>query len=278
RFDFSHFHKVTDEEIRQVEKMVNAEIRKCLPLAESRNIPIDKAQEKGALMLFGEKYDDEVRVIELGESAELCGGTHILNSGQLGFFKIISEGAIAAGVRRIEAITAKEVENYWFGLQDSFRELQEIFKSSNLKQAMLKTIHDNEELKKQVGDFVEARKQQLKKHLLTHAQTINHIQLIEMPDGNVLPEIIKGLAVDLRKEVPNLVFIAKSVQSDRSSITLTLGDDIVKAGHNANTLIKEAAKFIDGSGGGQPFSATATGTKISGFADAVAYLKGELLK
>ena len=115
---------------------------------------------------------------------------------------------------------------------------------------------------------------------MARIQTINDVQLIEMPDNeeSVLPEIIKGLAVDLRKEVPNLVFIAKNVQSDRSSITLTLGDNIVKAGHNANTLIKEAAKFIDGSGGGQPFSATASGTKTSGFADAIAYLKGELLK
>jgi alanyl-tRNA synthetase len=155
-----------------------------------------------------------------------------------------------------------------------------MFKSSNLKQAIEKTIHDNEELKKQVGDFMEQRKEQLKQHLLKRAETINHVQLIEMlDDAEKIPsEIIKGLAVDLRKEVPNLVFIAKSVQKDRSSITLTLGDDIVKAGHNANTLIKEAGKFIDGSGGGQPFSATASGTKISGFADAIAYLKSELLK
>jgi alanyl-tRNA synthetase len=280
RFDFSHFNKVTDEEIRQVEKLVNTEIRKCLSLIEHRNIPIETAQAKGALALFGEKYGDEVRVIELGESTELCGGTHVFNTGQLGFFKIISEGAIAAGVRRIEAISAKAVEDYWFGLQDSFRELQEMFKSSNLKQAIEKTIHDNDELKKQVGDFMEQKKVQLKKLLLSRAQTVNHIQLIEMLDEaeKVPSEIIKGLAVDLRKEVPNLVFIAKSVQNDRSSITLTLGDDIVKAGHNAGTLIKEAAKFIDGSGGGQPFSATVSGTKIEGFADAIAYLKGELLK
>jgi len=278
RFDFSHFQKVTDEEIRQVEKMMNAEIRKCLPLVESRNVPVEEALQKGALMLFGEKYGDDVRVIELGESAELCGGTHVLNSGQLGFFKIISESAIAAGVRRIEAITAKEVENYWFALQDSLRELQELFKSSNLKQAIVKTIEDNEELKKQVGDFMEQRKQNLKKMLLSRAQTINGIQLIEIPDSEegILPEIVKGLAVDLRKEVPNLVFIAKNVQNDRSSITLTLGDDLVKAGRNAGNLIKEAAKFIDGSGGGQPFSAVASGKKISGFADAIAYLKKEL--
>jgi alanyl-tRNA synthetase len=279
RFDFSHFHKVNDEEIRQVERLVNAEIRKCLTLVEHRSIAIEEAQSKGALMLFGEKYGDEVRVIELGESAELCGGTHILNSGQLGFFKIISEGAIAAGVRRIEAITAETVEKYWFTLQDSFMELKEIFKSADLKQAVLKTIHDNEELKKQLSDFAEQRKLQMKQHLLTRAQTINHVQLIEMlDDDKIMPEIIKGLAVDLRKETPNLVFIAKSVQKDRASLTLTLGDDIVKAGQNANTLIKEAAKFIEGSGGGQPFSATASGTNPKGFADAVAYLKGELLK
>ena len=278
RFDFSHFQKVTDEEIRQVEKMVNAEIRKCLPLVESRNVPVDEALQKGALMLFGEKYGDDVRVIELGESAELCGGTHVLNSGQLGFFKIISESAIAAGVRRIEAITAKEVESYWFGLQDSLRELQEIFKSSNLKQAIAKTIQDNEDLKKQVGDFMEQRKQNLKKHLLTRAEALNNALLIEIPeDEKVLPEIIKGLAVDLRKEVPNLIFIARCVQNDRISLTLALGDDIVKAGHNAGNLIKEAAKFIDGSGGGQPFSATASGKKSSGFPDAVAYLKKELI-
>ncbi|MCL2417187.1 MAG: alanine--tRNA ligase [Bacteroidales bacterium] len=278
RFDFSHFQKVTDEEIRNVERMVNAEIRKCMPLVESRNISMDKALEKGALMLFGEKYGDDVRVIELGESAELCGGTHVLNSGQLGSFKIISESAIAAGVRRIEAVTAKEAENLWFMLQDSLKELREIFKSPNLKQAMMKTIQDNEDLKKQVGDFIEQRKQHLKKMLLARAQTINHVQLIEMPDNeHTLPEIIKGLTVDLRKEIPNLVFIVKNVQNDRSSITLTLGDDLVKAGLNASTLIKEAAKFIDGSGGGQPFSATASGTKLSGFADAVAYLKGKLI-
>ncbi|MCL2413475.1 MAG: alanine--tRNA ligase-related protein, partial [Bacteroidales bacterium] len=280
RFDFSHFQKVTDEEIRKVERMVNAEIRKCLPLVESRNIPVEKALEKGALMLFGEKYGDDVRVIELGESAELCGGTHVLNSGQLGFFKILSESAIAAGVRRIEAITAKEVENYWFALQDSFRELQEIFKSPNLKQAVTKTVQDNEDLKKQVGEFMEHRKQNLKKMLLSRVQMINGVQLIEIPDSEegILPEIVKGLAVDLRKELPNLVFIAKNVQNDRSSITLTLGDDLVKAGLNAGNLIKEAAKFIDGSGGGQPFSAVASGTKISGFADAIAYLKSKTLK
>jgi len=142
----------------------------------------------------------------------------------------------------------------------------------------LKTVQDNDELKKQLGAFMEQRKQQLKQYLLSRAEQINNVLLIEMPDEHVLPEIIKGLAVDLRKETPNLIFIAKSVQNDRSSITLTLGDDLVKAGYNANTLIKEAAKFIDGSGGGQPFSATISGTKIDGFADAIAYLKGELLK
>jgi alanyl-tRNA synthetase len=278
RFDFSHFQKMTDEEIRKVERMVNAKIRECLPLNESRCIPIAKAQEKGAMALFGEKYGDEVRVIEFGESVELCGGTHVLNSGQLGFLKIVSESAIAAGVRRIEAITAQAVENYWFTLQDSFKELQEMFKSSNIKQAIEKTIQDNETLKKQLGDFVEQRKQQLKQHLLNTAEMRNTIQLIELPEEGVLPEIIKSLAVDLRKESSNLVFIARSIQNGRASITLALGDDVVKAGRHAGNLIKEAAKLIDGSGGGQPFSATATGTKVNGLEDAVMYLKGELLK
>ncbi len=278
RFDFSHFQKMTDEEIRNVERMVNVKIRECLPLSESRNIPIDEAQAKGAMALFGEKYGDEVRMIEFGDSRELCGGTHVLNSGQLGFFKIISESAIAAGVRRIEAITAQTLENYLYHLQDSFKEIQDIFKSSNVKQAIEKTIQDNETLKKQVTDFVESRKQQLKQHLLNTAQEVNGIRLIEMSDDSVLPEIIKGLAIELRKEASNLMFVASTVQNGRASITLTLGDDLVKAGHNANTLIKEAAKHIDGSGGGQPFSATAGGTKTDGLSNAVAYLKGELLK
>ncbi len=276
RFDFSHFQKVSDEEIRKVERMVNAKIRECLPLEESRNIPIDEAQARGAMALFGEKYGDSVRMIEFGDSKELCGGTHVLNSGQLGFFKIISESAIAAGVRRIEAITAQTVENYWFSLQDSFKEMQSIFKSSNLKQAVEKIIQDNETLKKQVSDFVEIRKQQLKQHLLNTAQNINDMLLIEISDESVPAEIIKGLAVDLRKEASNVVFIACTVSNGRASITLTLGDDLVKGGRNANLLIKEAAKCIEGSGGGQPFSATASGAKTEGLPNAMNYLKKEL--
>jgi alanyl-tRNA synthetase len=261
RFDFSHFQKVTDEEIRRVEHLVNEQIRANILREEHRGLPIEEARTMGAMALFGEKYDAKVRVIRYGDSIELCGGTHVHATGDIGFFRILNESAVAAGVRRIEAVSAAKAEELIDHLQDVIRSLGALFNHSpNLVDAIRKTIADNADLAKQVQDFIAERVTLLKAQLQKHLQTINGFNVAVLPVF-VSPDVLKDLAYQIRTLQPNLVFIGGAMHNDKPMLTVSLSDDLVEKGLNASVIVKEAAKEMDGSGGGQKFLATAGGKK-----------------
>ena len=208
RFDFSHFQKVTDEEIRQVEHIVNAKIRANIPLKEYRNIPIEEAKELGAIALFGEKYGDHVRVIQFGSSIEFCGGTHVAATGNIGMMKIVYESSVAAGVRRIEAYTGARVEEMLDTFQDTMRDL----KAPDLSGAIRKYIEENAGLKKQVEDFMKEKEAQLKEKLLQNIQEINGVKVIKFCAAMIPADAIKNIAFQLRGEITeNLFFVAGTV-------------------------------------------------------------------
>ncbi|MDR3189364.1 MAG: alanine--tRNA ligase [Prevotellaceae bacterium] len=270
RFDFSHFQKVTDEEIARVEQLVNRLIRKNAALVEHRAVPMAKAKELGAMALFGEKYGDSVRVIQLGDSVELCGGTHVQATGQIGLFKITSEAAISAGVRRIEAVTGEEAEQVVYRLQNLFREVGAFFHNTpNLISAIKKTIGENAELQKQVELYMKERIAMLKDALLSRAEHKDGYKLVKLDAQteaqlNVPSDFGKELAFQLRASAPDIVFAMSTASGGKPVIMLMLGDDVVKRGLNASQIVREAATHIEGSGGGQPFFATAGGKNCDG--------------
>lgn len=265
RFDFSHFQKVTPEEIRKVEHIVNRRIREAMPLQEAREVPIAEAREMGAMALFGEKYGDKVRVIRFGDSVELCGGTHVANTGNIGMLRIISESSIAAGIRRIEAVTGVAVENAIDDMFDTMTNLKEMMGNScDLIAAIKKSIEENTDLRKQVNKFMEDRTAALTKEVLERAKIKNGVKVVMLP-GVRLPEVVKNIAFNIRKLSPeSTVFIGLNVSNDKPLITVALSDDIVKQGYNAGQIVREAAKCIKGGGGGQPFFAQAGGKDASG--------------
>ena len=269
RFDFSHFQKVTPEELRKVEHIVNARIRKAMPLEEAREMPIDEARKLGAMALFGEKYGDKVRVVKYGSSVELCGGTHVANTGNIGMVRILSESSIAAGIRRIEAVTAAGVENVLDEMQDSLKDLAALFgNASNLKAAVEKSIKENAEMHKQVEEFVAERTRNLAADTLKNATIVNGVTVCRL-GGPRLPEIVKNVAFTIRKESPeHTVFIGATSNEGKPMLTLMLTDDLVKEGLNASKIVKEAAKMIKGGGGGQPFFAQAGGKDADGLSAA----------
>lgn len=265
RFDFSHFQKVTPEEIRKVEHIVNRRIREAMPLQEAREVPIAEAREMGAMALFGEKYGDKVRVIRFGDSVELCGGTHVANTGNIGMLRVISESSIAAGIRRIEAVTGVAVENAIDDMFDTMTNLKEMMGNScDLIAAIKKSIEENTDLRKQVNKFMEDRTAALTKEVLERAKIKNGVKVVMLP-GVRLPEVVKNIAFNIRKLSPeSTVFIGLNVSNDKPLITVALSDDIVKQGYNAGQIVREAAKCIKGGGGGQPFFAQAGGKDASG--------------
>ena len=270
RFDFSHFQKVTDKEIREVEHLVNAKIRQNIPLTEYRNIPIAEAKELGAIALFGEKYGDEVRVIQFGKSVEFCGGTHVKATGHIGMMKIVSESSVAAGVRRIEAYTGARVEEMLDTIQDTLTDLKALFNNApDLANAIRKYIDENAGLKKQVDEFMKEKEAQIKQTLLKNIQEINGIKVIKtcMP---IPAEAIKNIAFQLRGEITeNLFFVAGTVDAQKPLLTVMLSDNLVAGGLNAGKLVKDAAKLIQGGGGGQAHFATAGGKNADGLHAAV---------
>lgn len=270
RFDFSHFQKVTDKEIREVEHLVNAKIRQNIPLKEYRNIPIAEAKELGAIALFGEKYGDEVRVIQFGKSVEFCGGTHVKATGHIGMMKIVSESSVAAGVRRIEAYTGARVEEMLDTIQDTLTDLKALFNNApDLANAIRKYIDENAGLKKQVDEFMKEKEAQIKQTLLKNIQEINGIKVIKtcMP---IPAEAIKNIAFQLRGEITeNLFFVAGTVDAQKPLLTVMLSDNLVAGGLNAGKLVKDAAKLIQGGGGGQAHFATAGGKNADGLHAAV---------
>ena len=271
RFDFAHFAKVEPEQLRQVERLVSARIRADLPLQEFREVPIDEAREMGAMALFGEKYGDHVRVIRFGSSTEFCGGTHIHSTGRIGTFRILSESSVAAGVRRIEAVSGDAAEEYLYGIDDMVQGIRGLFNNSpQLITAIKKMLEENADLGRQVGDFVRQQTSEVKRRLLEQRVEVNGIRLF-LVRREAPAEIIKDIAFQIAGELNEpFVFIAGTPQQDKASLTLMLSKDLVESrGWNASQLIRSAAKHIQGGGGGQPHFATAGGKNPDGLSAAV---------
>ena len=264
RFDFSHFQKVTPEEIRKVEHIVNERIRKAMPLEEHREMPIAEARALGAMALFGEKYGDKVRVVKFGESIELCGGTHVCNTGNIGMVKIIGESSIAAGIRRIEAVSGYGVEKILDSLQDAFQDIRELLGNvGDVKGAIQKAMGENSALKSQVEEFMKERIKNFAAEALASSRQINGVNLI-VTGGPRIPEVIKNVAFEIRKQSPeHTAFVAATEDNGKPLLTLMLTDDLVAQGLNASAIVREAAKLIKGGGGGQPFFAQAGGKDVS---------------
>jgi alanyl-tRNA synthetase len=268
RFDFSHFQKVTEEEIRKVEEIVNAQIRQDIPLMEHRDTPLEEAKKMGAIALFGEKYGDRVRVVQFGQSIEFCGGVHASSTGHIGMIKIISESSIAAGVRRIEAITGTAVENMVAELQDTISSIKAILPGNAVTASVQKLIEENNALKKQLEEFQKEKTIQLKKSLADSIKSIGDIKVISA----VLPvsaNVARDLAFQLRGEITEkLVVVIGSVDAEKPLLTVSVSDDLTQQ-FNAGQLVREAAKLIQGGGGGQAHYATAGGKNKDGLQQAV---------
>lgn len=270
RFDFSHFQKMTKEEIRAVEKIANQKIRKNYPLVETREMPIGEAQAMGAMALFGEKYGETVRVVQFGTSAELCGGTHVQSTGNIGMVRIISESSIAAGIRRIEAITGEAVEKLLDSEQDILAEAKEILHNTpDILNAIRRQAEENTALKKEVEAYQQEKIMQLRKELLADAVEVNGIKTIRY-EGSLTADQAKTLAFQIRNlQNTQLFFVAGCVHEGKPSLTVLLSDDLVEKGLNAVTIAREAAKEIQGGGGGQAFFASAGGRNAAGIKQAV---------
>ncbi|WP_165154451.1 alanine--tRNA ligase [Parabacteroides sp. ZJ-118] len=274
RFDFSHFQKVTDEEIRKVEILVGEKIRANLPLEERRDMPIAEAKAMGAMALFGEKYGEEVRVVKYGSSVELCGGTHIPATGMIGFLRVVGESSIAAGVRRIEAVTAEGADRFVYAQQDLIRELRALMNHMpNLTQAMRKSIEENAEMKKQIEDYIREKAMRLKGEIVATASESNGIKVMQFI-GKANPDAMKNVAFQIKAETADsFVFVAGITDDNKCTLMLMLSDDLVKEGLHAGKIVKEAARHIQGGGGGQPHFATAGGKNMEGLSIAVGAMK-----
>ena len=270
RFDFSHFEKVTPEQLREVEHLVNTKIRENIPMKEYRDYPIEEAKKLGAIALFGEKYGDKVRVVQFGTSVEFCGGCHASSTGCLGMMKIISESSIAAGVRRIEAITGKEVESMLDTMQDLMTDLKGLLNNApDLMATIQKAIAENKELQAQVDEFKAQKAMEFKKTLIEKAQDINGVKVI-MGVLPIEPQNAKDIAFQLRAQFPERLFVAiGSAANGKPTLTVSISDDLVADGKNAGKLVREAGKLIQGGGGGQPHFATAGGKNADGLKAAV---------
>ena len=273
RFDFAHFAKVEPEQLRAVERIVAARIRACIPLQEYREVPIDEAREMGAMALFGEKYGDHVRVIRFGSSTEFCGGTHVASTGVIGTLRITSESSVAAGVRRIEAVTGAAAENYLYEQADMIDAIRQLFNNSpQLMTAIRKTLEENAELGKQVGEYVREQIAEKKRQLLEKRVEVGGVRLF-LVEKDVPAEVVKDIAFQIAGELHEpFVFIAACVEpsSSKPSLTLMISKDLVESrAWNASQLLRAAAKHIQGGGGGQPHFATAGGKNVDGLNAAV---------
>lgn len=271
RFDFSHFQKLTDKEIREVERYVTSKIRENIIREEMRHVPIAEAKEMGAMALFGEKYGEDVRVIRFGDSVELCGGTHISSTGRIGSFRIINESSIAAGIRRIEAITAEACEDYFYAQQDILTEVKSLFNNTpNLTLALRKFFEENAEMKKTVEEYVKEKTVQIKDALIKKKQVINGIDFYVL-NGPFPGEVVKDIAFQIKGQfAENTAFVGATEYEGKPLLTVMLSDDLVKDhGLNASQLVRDAAKQIQGGGGGQPHFATAGGKNTEGLTKAL---------
>ena len=271
RFDFSHFEKVSDEQLRQVERLVNDMIRQDIPLDEHRDTPMEEAKKMGAIALFGEKYGDRVRVVRFGPSCEFCGGIHASSTGHIGMFKIISESSIAAGIRRIEAITAKNCEEAIYMMEDTMRAIRGLFNNAkDLRGVIEKYINEHDAMKKSIEQFQAQTVERMKQTLIDRAETINGVKVVKA----VLPieaAQAKDLVFKVREAIPEkLVCVIGSTAHDKPLLSVMLSDDMVKEHSlNAGQMVREAAKLIQGGGGGQPHFASAGGKLLDGIHQAV---------
>ena len=270
RFDFSHFRKVTPEEIRQVEHLANQMIRESIVREEHREVPIDEAKQMGAMALFGEKYGDRVRVIKYGDSVELCGGTHVPNTGNIGMVRIVSESSIAAGIRRIEAVTGARVEEMLDTVQDTLGHIKEMLNNApDAIAALHKSLTENADLKKQVDEFMKQRIAILAKQVQDEAKQMNGINVLMMT-GKRMPDIVKGVALAVKADCPTATaFLAATEFEGKPMLTVMLSEDVVKSGKKAGDIVRGAAKCIQGGGGGQPHFAQAGGRNPQGLNDAM---------
>ena len=271
RFDFSHFQKVTDDQLRQVERLVNDMIRQDLPLDEHRDTPLEEAKKLGAIALFGEKYGDKVRVVRFGPSCEFCGGIHAKSTGRIGMFKIISESSVAAGIRRIEALTGKTCEETFYALEDTMREIKSLFNNAkDLQGVIAKYIEEHDAMKKDIESFRAQAVDRMAKTLVDKATIINDVHVVKaiIPFE---PASAKDLVFKIREALPtNLLCVIGSTAHDKPLLSVMLSDDMVSDhGLNAGKMIREAAKLIQGGGGGQPHYAQAGGKNIDGLSAAV---------
>lgn len=279
RFDFSHYQKVTPEELRRVEQTANQLIREDFALEESRHTPIAKAKEMGAMALFGEKYGDDVRVIKYGPSIELCGGCHVSSTGRIGSVRIVMETSIAAGIRRIEAVTAAQADNLYYAQQDMLTGLRALFNNApDLAGAVQKAVAENQSLKKEIENFMTEKLEQFRDHLIDRAEDFNGIKLVRV-QGNVQPDMIRGVLPLLRGRFTDVQFavVGATEWEGKPMISVFLSQPLVDAGKNAGQMIKSAAKHIQGGGGGQAWMATAGGRNAAGLQPAMEELLAALL-
>ena len=271
RFDFSHFEKVTDEQIREVERMVNDMIRQDIPLDEHRDVPFDEAKKLGAIALFGEKYGDKVRVVRFGPSCEFCGGIHAKATGKIGFFKIVAESSVAAGIRRIEAKTGKECEELLYKTEDMLRTVKSFFNNAkDLQGVIQKYIEEHDTMKKEIEGFQQQRVQALSKELVAKARTVNGVTVVT-GQYDMMPNAAKDLVFKVREQQSeNLLCVVGTVFDGKPMLNVMLSDDLVKDhGLNAGQLVREAAKLMQGGGGGQPHFASAGGKNPDGLSAAI---------
>ena len=269
RFDFSHFEKLNEDTIDTVERRVNALIRQNFPLCEKRSVSMTEARREGAMALFGEKYGDKVRVVRFGDSVELCGGCHTSATGTIGFFKITAESAVAAGIRRIEAVTGLEAEMVVDGMENALRAARAFFNNApDLSGAIHKMISENDDYKKKMEEVMRERTALFKQDIISQAREINGRRVIAL-DACMNPIILRNAAQMLQNETQNLVIAAAYEVEGKPQLLLMYSADLVKAGKNAQADIKEAAKSIQGGGGGQPGLATAGGRNLAGLHDAL---------
>ena len=271
RFDFSHFQKVTDDELRQVERLVNDMIRQDIPLDEHRDTPMEEAKELGAIALFGEKYGDRVRVVRFGPSCEFCGGIHAQSTGRIGMFKIVSESSVAAGIRRIEALTGKTCEEAYYALEDSMRQIKALFNNAkDLQGVIAKYIEEHDAMKKDIEAFRAQAVERMAKTLVETASVVNGINVIKavIPFE---PSAAKDLVFKIREALPeNLLCVIGSTANEKPMLSVMLSDDMVSSHDlNAGKMVREAARLIQGGGGGQPHYAQAGGKNLDGISAAV---------
>ena len=271
RFDFSHFQKVTDDELRQVERLVNDMIRQDIPLDEHRDTPMEEAKELGAIALFGEKYGDRVRVVRFGPSCEFCGGIHAQSTGRIGMFKIVSESSVAAGIRRIEALTGKTCEEAYYALEDSMRQIKALFNNAkDLQGVIAKYIEEHDAMKKDIEAFRAQAVERMAKTLVEKASVVNGVNVIKavIPFE---PSAAKDLVFKIREALPeNLVCVIGSTANEKPMLSVMLSDDMVSSHDlNAGKMVREAARLIQGGGGGQPHYAQAGGKNLDGISAAV---------